>query len=1404
MQFIGKDIGKVRVFHRHTIDEAQAAEPQQPEVAFPLPNQHTCIDPIQPLYELFLTAKHHQSLPSEISLVNQNILKRLADFKKGPMGHYLNWVQTIVEVLEIHLAGSGARKMGGNELLKYLYTIIGPEIESSIKAEIQDLMESHPFPCNDFDLHFYLELGDDPVSCLEGIKKKILDNLPQELVLVSKPSIKFIIDPAGNSLTYLKIELKGPTGRFDLIFEPHNQRNILFGADDLKVKISETQDAQFSSSNLYQYFVGQVFRVLQRDIPPDESIHRRLLLSMTRGFFASEELISKCFKEEAAKIDAERRDFLLEVTIKSHFPDQMGGWCYRLAHQMVWKNIPKEKLPDGHVLTETLNATLACPAVLPKAHAMMQIIAFIAVLEEHRGELSAHLRENKLKLVFPGGYTLWMAFDPVAALQELSQITKKEWQILRKILLRMPGWVPKGKVDGDYIQSVKKGFPNLLNLLPPLPNCELLQLRLQAALSSYGAPSVNFSKRAWVDSLSSDNLKISQLKEMLRKRNRHFSEEEIDWMLNLLKEGQPELCRKVADRLLRDRNLRAVDFLKIIEPHPGIDWEPICTLLKEKAPAEKIERCLSVQRLVAAGIKSVPRDLLSSLIEEVKEQNVLLRLIDELIDQESPELFQLGLKLVERFGIEEKYAAKIALRPNDLDEARLLRYVLEKKITLTEEILDRLLNAKLELKFQVKLMQLYKGADSKRRWEQVAATLTYVSGTWPSTWPHIPELGSREQILWKGVIDLIHQKELQKAENAISTLLKHKIEPPGGRVAFLTWAHSIHVGTKLSGAFGIGNRPDDLFKADPAAVCATLLCCPGTVKLKDITFANRVVEYQLNCNKDPWPLYEKLGKQRLSESVLLRWIGQASPTTICQLLPEQPRHSLLPCLKRTDIIEELSLTPALHPWIYELLSVDSPVECSVEVLARLIEHEENPRQISLIAVYGERLPKYQQIWERVVFIDPEKAITFTAIWLEQGIAEVDLIRLHMQTNRPHENIANILRCYLNRNQDLLALNLWKKLPHLQHKKHLPLAKKLFCRVEDRQLAEWVLQTAPPEKALFMRSLSLSLDRPFVVDVLCPVLLALGPFDPREPEINTLLLPHLTQEDINLKLACKLWDTSGPCPELAKKCMSKANEGAVWVLLTWNLIKDGRWDEIIWRSIFEFLTDPIKSLETIQSYREIFHSIFQNPFPGPLDPEDYWQLLRNYALSANSKEQKDHCRRLWVEAIATFTPKIREVGLLGLQNLEATEELISRLEEKGWIESDCAYIFRFLDATGRIASLPCEQESIARVEEHCKEFESILIDPKYVKFLPSEFKVVTVALTPLVTIALKGKGDKDPHAQRIVKCLHQVIGRHSNSSDIWGEFIIEVYCRILSESKIPIPDWWIEELTELFLRHDLKT
>lgn len=1020
MQYIGREYGTIRVINKNDpLVEAHAIENQKPNAAILAPVQAqsgqrlSCIDPVQPLYELYLNSRRSESVLTKFSSANTNIIQRLNDFKNGPMGKFVKWVQSIVKESEVYLSGSAARYMGGKELLELLYFASAPQLNNQIKSEIFTLIDSYEFPYNDFDLHFILELSDDPIADLEGIKEKVLTHLPADVELVSKPSIKFNVDLAGKSSTFLKIELKSVKGRFDLIFEPPEQLPTLFSTDDLRVKIGDNdQIADFYSSDIYKYFEGQAFRKLHRTIPPDESIHRRLLLSLTRGFFASQELSTSCLKA-AEEIDQERRSFLQEVTIKSHFSTPLGGWCYRLAHQMAWRNIPKERLPDGHVITETLNATLISPKIFPKAHALFHFIAFIALLEDHQGELSVTLQDNQLKLVFPGNYTLWLPCDPVPALNELSEISQQEWLVLKRILTCMPGWIPTGKVNRNYVQSVENAFPKIkfIKLLTLLQGkgCELLRLRLQAALFSYEASPVEVSQKFWSQAFATDDLETSKLEEMLKKKNKRFSDEEIDWMLNLTKENR-QLCHEIALRLLQDRNGRAIDFLKVIELYPGINWKPVCKLIKEKADPEKVMRCLQLQRLITAGIQAVPQDLLPSLLKEIEENEVLSRLAHELIDQDSNELFRLGTQLVERLGIEEEYAKKIAIRPTDLDTPRLARYVLQKRIPLTEEIIDRLLNPVIDLKTQVAVMQRYSGPEPERRWKQVASRLIYAPGTWPATWPQIPALGSREQTLWTGVLEL---DDLKKMENAITTLLKNKIEPPGGRVAFLTWLHFIGNGSKLSSAFGLSCKIEDLFGADPAAVCATMMCCPGTIKLGNVKFACKVVEYQLNCNQDPWPLYDKLGRRRLTENLLIRWISQASPSRICQLLPPySSKHPLLPHLKKGEVIKELSRNPSLHPWVFEILLEGTLVEWHLDVLVpvcnRLIEHEENPRRISLIAVYGERLPKYQQIWERVVFSDPEKSLSFTAIWLEQGIPEIDLMRLHMQTKKPHDSVADFL------------------------------------------------------------------------------------------------------------------------------------------------------------------------------------------------------------------------------------------------------------------------------------------------------------------------------------------------------------------------------------------------------------
>lgn len=397
-----------------------------------------------------------------------------------------------------------------------------------------------------------------------------------------------------------------------------------------------------------------------------------------------------------------------------------------------------------------------------------------------------------------------------------------------------------------------------------------------------------------------------------------------------------------------------------------------------------------------------------------------------------------------------------------------------------------------------------------------------------------------------------------------------------------------------------------------------------------------------------------------------------------------------------------------------------------------------------------------------------------------------------------------------------------------------MAKEIFKRVEDRQLTEWVLKNAPPDKALFMRALSQPLDRRFAVDVLCPVLVALDTFNPLQPEINERLVPLLNPEDLTFSLFCQMWASSSinanTGPLLAKKCFARANDDPRWVEETWDILKRLKfchhiWEESTWRDIYEFLTDKNKSVETIQGYCNVFHTIFENYFPEDvidpkkswfptLDPEEYWLLLRNYALSVNSKEQIDNCRRLWEHAIKTLPPKIREVSLREIDNLtrgvqspvETAVSLINSMENKGWLGRDLTQILLFLSTISRFAHCPCDEKSAKSVEEHCEQFDLVLRNlPKYAN---SIFGTVVrdnstrgaCTLAPIIQVALKGEGDKDPNAQRMIRSLHNVIDKHSKSGCLWGFFLNDIYCQILLDSNLTLPHWWVEELAELCERH----
>jgi hypothetical protein len=1360
----------------------------------------------------------------------------MAQYKNGPMG---KWVKRIQQLLPnigwTLLSGSAARNLGGKEVLTHLFVSASHGLDDRIQKEILSHLESYSFPFSDFDLHFTLPLGSNAFETLNSAKETILSNLPTDVNVIGEPIIRVNLkddryqeDDPRRFKTFLKIELKGPDGQFDMVFEPEGQYATLFGADDLVAILNDDESAvQFYSSDPYSYCENQIFRTLTRKIIPDNSYHRRILLSMTRGYHATQELINEC-KEAAAKITPEKRKFLADVTIKSHFSGQnIAQWIYRLGHQMAWGDIPEEMFPDGHIITETLNATLRIPPILPKAHALIQFIGLIALLEDHQGEHRASIRDGKLALEFPGGYTLWMPFDPVKTLQELNLISQAELEELKKVLKCMPGWIPRGKVKADYFRSVESCFKlsDLYTILNSKP-CELLQLRLQSALSG-----TSCSQNFWKNALDDTNIQISFLYEKLRKRNMNFTDEDL---VVLEESMDTQLCRRIADRLLEDKNERAIDYLKLLETNPNINWEPICKAIKDKKALE----CLQLQKLIAAGIQAVPEKELPSLLNEVKEKSVLIRLAEELLSHASPSLFQLGVRLLEN---EDGYAERIAQRAHDLDEEHIVRFAVEKKIPLTEELMERLLSPTVELKTQVILMQRYKGPNSERLWKLIATSLTYVQGSWPATWPQIPELNPRAQTLWTGVVELINQKEYEKAKNAIATLLKGEINPPGGRVAFQTWLLIIGEGKKFAPLFGQGDKVENLFEKDPEAFCATVMCQPGTVAIGSKKFISTVVEFHLDSKKDPWPIYEKLGKKSIDDSIRCRWISQAPASQMCQLLPtHQPGTPFLPHLKRAEVIEELSSTPSLHPWVYELLldgpPVDWPNELLMRVCGRLIQHEHNPRKISLIAVYGQRLPEYKTIWERVAFNDPGQALSFTAVWLKQGIPPVCIKQLHLTVSKPHSSVEEFFHSCMNQGHDALAVELWKKINLFKQKKFLSLAKQLFMRVEDLDLAKWFLKNSPPEMALFLRALALPFDHAFATQVLCPALLSFKGFNKKEPEINQRLIPLLKSEDFTIDLVNRLCLSTDLDPstgrKLAEICFSKVPENPEWLNVCWFIIKNlqkdhGVWEEETWSKIFNLLTRKLKfsqkNMETFDrdvkqydQYLTVFESIFSDNFAKEtLSNDQYWLLLRCYTLIIEKAEAKPHCRTLWEDAINTFPKARRVVGIPELTNLESCStiaSIIASMEENDWIDSEYANVLRFLSlSVTNLVTQSCDEQGVEIIKQHCLLLEQVhpKID-KYLHTLYERFSIENIekmdatglgSLQHLPRIALKGIGQNEIHAKQIVATLHEAVSKLAKSNLRWGELFLPLeYCYILLRSQQTLPHWWIEELVDLFIQH----
>ncbi len=622
----------------------QVREPTEeqniPSIDYSIRARRSCIDPIQPLYELFRAVCPYRQMEPNFSLIHPLILERMTQFLNGPMGQWVTRIKDLFpDIKEIFLAGSAARNLGGKELLKYLFLCISQNLDVRIQQEILSTLDTYKFPFSDVDLHFTL-----PIEKFQSIKDTILSNLPAGVEVIGEPVIRFNlvdrrfdVNDSRRYKSFLKIELKGPEGKVDLVFEPEGQYTTLFGVDDLMVILNGDEKViSFYSSDPFMHCENQIFRTIKRKIIPDHSYHRRMLLSMTRGYYAPQELVKEC-KKAAADLSFSKRTFLTKVTLASHFAGQnIGQWVYRLAHQMAWGDTPQTLLPDGHILTETFNATFRCPEILPKAHALLQLIGFIALLEDHQGEHCASIRDNHLVLEFPGDYTLWMPCDPVLALEVLDGMTASEWEELKEILTCMPGWIPRGKVNVEYTKSVANCFQNIklsgFYTLLKSKSCEVLQLRLQAALSSYGAPTVERSQKFWVNALTDENPQISLLQEKLRKHKKNFSDEDIQWMLTILQENnRPRLCREVAERVLRDQNVKAVEFLRLIETYPNIDWEPICKAITDKKTPEEVQRCLQVQRLTAVGIQAVPQEELFLLIVEIKDEFVLIRLAEELL-----------------------------------------------------------------------------------------------------------------------------------------------------------------------------------------------------------------------------------------------------------------------------------------------------------------------------------------------------------------------------------------------------------------------------------------------------------------------------------------------------------------------------------------------------------------------------------------------------------------------------------------------------------------------------------------------------------------------------------------------------------------------------------------------------
>ncbi len=755
--------------------------------------------------------------------------------------------------------------------------------------------------------------------------------------------------------------------------------------------------------------------------------------------------------------------------------------------------------------------------------------------------------------------------------------------------------------------------------------------------------------------------------------------------------------------------------------------------------------------------------------------------------------------------------------------------------------MERILSPTVDIKRQVNLMQRYKKPNAEQFWRQINARLIYTPRSWPATWHQIPELNPRAQALWMtGVVECLNQKDFEKAKKNIVALLKNKIEPPGGKIAFQTWLLLIGAGKKFAALFDLPEKVEDLFKKEPEAVCATLLCHPDPVALGTAKFVCQVVEYHLNSGKDPWPIYEKLNKRHIDDALRARWISQATPSRICQLLPtHRPGTPFLEYLKKPVVIEGLASSPALHPWICELLldgpQIDWDNDLLVRVCNRLIEEQDNPRRIELVAVYGQRLPEYNKIWECVTSHDPDKALSFTATWIQQGISLVCIKQLHLQQARkPHSSVEEFFRLCVEQDHNALALELWNKIPLFRHKKFLPLAKQLFMRVEDLDLAKWVLQNAPVEKDLFMRALTLPIDQTFAVKILCPVFLRLKLDDKEEPAINERLVPFLSIEDLTIPLLDQIFSTTNldpsTAPKIATMCFLKADDDPEWLDICWHIIKNLKqkfdvWDEQNWNQIFNLFSKKVRllnieqqffaMLEYYKKYWMVIESIFSDEFAKETLPhKQYLFLLRCYSLSEHDKDSRAHCRTLWEDALNTFPHQRWDVSFLELLKLNqdsCIESLIARMEECQWINNEYADVLRFSIITDSILSkTSCDEEGVKIVGEQCELAEKVL--PILAKYIPALYEMYSIddtgiiinprlgSLQKIPEIVLKGTGENEIHAKQIITIFHEFLSRLVKSGIGLGEFFRDFYCLLLIKSKRVIPHWWMEEIIELFQRY----